>query len=91
MDDEGPSFEDELGMMDEIQAEFIEGEEGEARDSQEHRWARPGIPEDGYNNSVSPSQHDTFEGEIPLWYTSCADRNRWLSNGWTLILYLEAL
>lgn len=45
-EDEGPSFEDELGMMDQMDFEVIEGVEGESADSQEGRWSRG---KHGYN------------------------------------------
>lgn len=45
-EDEGPSFEDELGMMDQMEFEVVEGMEGESADSQEVRWTRG---KHGYN------------------------------------------
>lgn len=57
MDEDGPSFEEELGMMEEIQTEMIDGVEEPIHDSQEHRWARPVIPKDSHNNSESLAFH----------------------------------
>ena len=40
-DDEGPSFEDELGMMESMDVEFLEGLDPNESANQEVRWTRP--------------------------------------------------
>lgn len=40
-EEDGPSFEDELGMMDQMDFEVIEGVDGNDSENQEARWARP--------------------------------------------------
>jgi DNA polymerase delta subunit 1 len=41
-EEDGPSFEDELGMMEQMEYEVIDGADGpETVESQEARWARP--------------------------------------------------
>ena len=51
-DEDGPSFEDELGMMDQMEFEVIEGVEGaESAESQEIRWTRP-CKADSFNSKT---------------------------------------
>lgn len=53
-EEDGPSFEEELGMMDQMEFEVIEGAEGDTADSQEGRWARS---KTGYDRSEALAFH----------------------------------
>lgn len=53
-EEDGPSFEDELGMMDQMEFEVIEGVEGADGENQEGRWARSAkISADRVNQSLA--------------------------------------